>query len=168
VGIFDKKKKEGFSSGATNPLTTGRSETMSDETGFGVTTVIGKMIKVVGDLSGSEDVRIEGNFDGKINIEKNLTIGKNAFVKAELFANQVKVEGKVVGNITAKSRVEILSSGSVEGDIKSPKVMISEGAFFRGKVDMGKVGETLPPKAASSSFKLSPESSSPSSKETKK
>jgi cytoskeletal protein CcmA (bactofilin family) len=168
VGIFDRKKKEEFSSGISepSPFTARRSETMNEDRAFGAATTIGKMIKMVGDLSGSDDVKVEGNFEGKINLEKNLTVGKNAFVKAEVIASQVKVEGKVLGNITAKSRVEVLPSGSVEGDIKSPKVMISEGAFFRGKVDMGKVTEPIS-KEVSPVVKAQPESTPFSVKETK-
>lgn len=98
---------------------------------------IGKSVVIKGELSGSEDLAIEGQVDGRIELRQNvLTIGPNGKIKAEIFAKQVVVLGEVVGNITASEKVEIRDNGSVDGDLTSPRVAIAEGAHFRGSIDM--------------------------------
>ena len=102
---------------------------------------IGKSVIIKGELSGSEDLTIEGQVDGKIELNNNtLTIGTNAKIKAQVFAKTVVVLGEVTGNITASEKVDIRDNGSVDGDITSPKVAIAEGAHFRGAIDMNRGG----------------------------
>ncbi len=98
---------------------------------------IGKSVVIKGELSGSEDLTIEGHVDGKIELRENiLTIGPNGKIKAQLFAKAVIVLGEVTGNVTASEKVDIRDNGSVDGDIVAPRVAIAEGAHFRGSVDM--------------------------------
>lgn len=98
---------------------------------------IGKSVVIKGELSGSEDLTIEGHCEGKIELRDNvLTIGPNGKIRAEVFAKAVIVLGEVVGNVTASEKVDIRDNGSVDGDIISPRVAIAEGAHFRGSVDM--------------------------------
>jgi len=100
---------------------------------------IGKSVVIKGELSGSEDLTIEGHVEGKIELKDNvLTIGPNGRIKAAVFAKAVIVLGEVNGNIAASEKVDIRDGGSVDGDIVSPKVAIAEGAHFRGSVDMQK------------------------------
>ena len=102
---------------------------------------IGKSVVIKGELSGSEDLTIEGQVDGKIELRQNvLTIGPNGRIKAQVFAKAVIVQGEVTGNISASEKVDIRDNGSVDGDIASPKVAIAEGAHFRGSIDMQKAG----------------------------
>jgi cytoskeletal protein CcmA (bactofilin family) len=102
---------------------------------------IGKSVVIKGELSGSEDLTIEGHVEGKIELRENvLTIGPNGKIKAEVFAKSVVVLGEVVGNVTASEKVDIRDAGSVDGDIASPRVAIAEGAHFRGSVDMQRTG----------------------------
>jgi len=102
---------------------------------------IGKSVVIKGELSGSEDLTIEGQVDGKIELRQNvLTIGPNGRIKAQVFAKAVVVQGEVTGNISASEKVDIRDNGSVDGDIASPKVAIAEGAHFRGSIDMQKAG----------------------------
>jgi cytoskeletal protein CcmA (bactofilin family) len=102
---------------------------------------IGKSVVIKGELSGSEDLTIEGNVEGKIELRDNiLTIGPNGKIRAEVFAKAVVVLGEVVGNVTASEKVDIRDNGSVDGDITSPRVAIAEGAHFRGSVDMQRAG----------------------------
>ena len=102
---------------------------------------IGKSVVIKGELNGSEDLVIEGQVEGKIELRQNiLTIGANGRIKAQIFAKQVIVQGEVVGNMTASEKIDIRENGSVEGDIVSPKVAIAEGAHFRGSIDMQKGG----------------------------
>lgn len=102
---------------------------------------IGKSVVIKGELSGSEDLTIEGHVEGKIELRDNvLTIGPNGKIRAEVFAKSVIVLGEVTGNVTASEKVDIRDNGSVDGDIISPRVAIAEGAHFRGSVDMQRSG----------------------------
>jgi cytoskeletal protein CcmA (bactofilin family) len=94
-------------------------------------------VVIKGELSGSEDLTIEGQVEGKIELRQNvLTIGPNGKIKAQVFAKAVIVLGEVVGNVTASEKVDIRDNGSVDGDLVSPRVAIAEGAHFRGSIDM--------------------------------
>ena len=100
---------------------------------------IGKSVVIKGELNGSEDLTIEGRVEGTIDLRENvLTIGPNGKIKAQVFAKSVIVLGSVTGNITASEKIDIRDGGIVEGDLVSPRVGISEGAHFRGTVDMQK------------------------------
>jgi cytoskeletal protein CcmA (bactofilin family) len=102
---------------------------------------IGKSVVIKGELSGSEDLTIEGHCEGRIELRDNvLTIGPNGKIRAEVFAKAVIVLGEVTGNVTASEKVDIRDNGSVDGDIISPRVAIAEGAHFRGSVDMQRAG----------------------------
>jgi cytoskeletal protein CcmA (bactofilin family) len=102
---------------------------------------IGKSVIIKGDLSGSEDLTIEGQVEGKIELRQNvLTIGPNAKIKAAVFAKAVVVQGEVQGDITASERVDIRDAGSVDGDLSAPRIAIADGAHFRGSIDMQKSG----------------------------
>jgi cytoskeletal protein CcmA (bactofilin family) len=106
---------------------------------------IGKSVVIKGELSGSEDLIIEGQVDGKIELRDNvLTIGPNGKIKAQIFAKSVIVQGEVTGNVSATEKVDIRDDGSLDGDIASPRVAIAEGAHFRGSIDMQKVATTGP------------------------
>ena len=107
---------------------------------------IGKSVVIKGELSGSEDLTIEGHVEGRIDLKGNvLTIGPNGKIKAEVFAKAVVVLGEVTGNVTASEKVDIRDNGSVDGDIASPRVAIAEGAHFRGSVDMQRAGAAAKP-----------------------
>jgi len=106
---------------------------------------IGKSVVIKGELSGSEDLTIEGHVEGRIDLKDNvLTIGPNGKIKAEVFAKSVIVLGEVTGNLTASEKVDIRDNGSVDGDIGSPRVAIAEGAHFRGSVDMQRGSKPQP------------------------
>ena len=112
---------------------------------------IGKSVVIKGELSGSEDLTIEGQVEGKIELKDHLlTIGPNGRIKAQVFAKTVIVLGEVNGNVSASEKVEIRDGGSVDGDIISPRVAIAEGAHFRGSVDMQKKAATASTTASSS------------------
>jgi cytoskeletal protein CcmA (bactofilin family) len=106
---------------------------------------IGKSVIIKGDLTGSEDLTIEGQVEGKIELRQNvLTIGPNGKIKAQVFAKAVVVQGEVQGNITATERVDIRDAGSVDGDLSAPRIAIADGAHFRGSIDMQKQGASKP------------------------
>jgi cytoskeletal protein CcmA (bactofilin family) len=106
---------------------------------------IGKSVIIKGELSGSEDLTIEGQVEGKIELRQNiLTIGPNGKIKAQVFAKAIIVQGEVHGNITASERVDIRDNGSVDGDLSAPRVAIADGAHFRGSIDMQGKGAVKP------------------------
>ena len=103
---------------------------------------IGESVVVKGELTGSEDLTIEGQVEGKIELREHvLTIGSHGRIRAEVFAKIVVVQGEVTGNIKATEKVSIQDSGAVEGDITAPKLAIAEGSRFRGSVDMSPAGQ---------------------------
>ena len=98
---------------------------------------IGKSIIINGELSGSEDLTIEGKVEGKIDLKEHvLTVGSNGRIKAQVSAKAIVVFGQVTGNLAATEKVDIKENGSVEGDIVSPRVAIADGSHFRGSIDM--------------------------------
>jgi cytoskeletal protein CcmA (bactofilin family) len=100
---------------------------------------LGPSVVIKGELSGEEDLRIEGRVDGTIELRQHsVVIGQQATVNAQIFAQDVVVLGKVFGDITASIKIEIGAQGSVEGDLVAPAVAIAEGATFRGSIDMSR------------------------------
>lgn len=120
---------------------------------------IGQSVQIKGELTGNEDLTIDGHVDGKIVVkDHNLTIGANGKITAEVHAKTIVVVGQVNGNITADDKVEIAPSGSVDGDIRAPRVAISDGARFKGSIDMerGKQAGQAPRGSATTSSGTSP------------
>jgi len=99
---------------------------------------IGKSITLKGDLSGNEDLVIEGHIEGRVDLPNNmLTIGANGSCAAEVHAKAVVVVGKVTGNVTATERIEIQATGLVNGDVSAPRLIVQEGAVVNGSIEMG-------------------------------
>lgn len=100
-------------------------------------TNLGSTVVLKGDLTGSEDLLVEGQFDGTINLREHcLTIGARGQVKAEIQATRVIIEGSVTGNITARERIEIRKTGRVMGDLVAPGIAIEDGAYFKGSIEI--------------------------------
>jgi cytoskeletal protein CcmA (bactofilin family) len=100
---------------------------------------IGKSVKIKGELSGSEDLYVDGYVEGTINLlENSLTVGPNGTLKADIHAKGIVVQGKVEGNIEALERAELTKSAIVVGDVATQRMVVEEGAYLRGKVDMQK------------------------------
>ncbi len=97
---------------------------------------IGKSVIIKGELSGSEDLYLDGEVEGSIDLKQNsVTIGPNGKVKAKINAKTVVLEGKVNGNVFGSDRVELRGSAVVSGDIVTKRIVIAEGAFFKGSVN---------------------------------
>jgi cytoskeletal protein CcmA (bactofilin family) len=108
-------------------------------TGMGPTATIGQSIQIKGELTGSEDLTIEGKVEGKIELkDQSLIIGPNGSIKADIMAKNITIAGEVVGNLTAEEKVEIKDSGRLNGNITAPRIAIADGAFFKGSVEMEK------------------------------
>lgn len=99
---------------------------------------IGRSITIRGDVTGDEDLLIQGRVEGSVDLEQNsVTVGPDGDVKASITGRVVTVEGSVKGDLTAEEQVILRSSARVQGDIKAPRVVLEDGASFRGGVDMG-------------------------------
>jgi len=111
---------------------------------------IGKSLHIKGELSGSEDLTIDGKVEGKITLNgQHVTIGPNGHVTAEIHAKSVIVGGQMKGNVIADDRVEIAATGSMLGDVRAPRVVLVDGARFKGSIDMdGKSSATTSPAAS--------------------
>ena len=122
---------------------TSRDDTASSE--GGPMASIGKSIVFKGDLSGDEDLQIDGQVEGGIQLANHqLTIGETGRVQAQLYAKSVIVVGQVIGNITATERVEIQVNGVVEGDIHSPRLVVADGAVLNGTIEMTSAQKNAP------------------------
>lgn len=108
---------------------------------------IGPKIAFQGEVLGDEDVLIEGRLDGRVKISKSFRVGPHGVVLAEVAAATVTIAGRVVGNVSALERVELLPTGTLEGNIQAPRIVIGEGARFTGRIDM--LSRTAPPSPSS-------------------
>ena len=99
--------------------------------------VIGRSIKINGDVRGDEDLRIEGDVSGTVELKNSaLTIGKEGRVKADVYARSIAVDGEIRGDLYAAERVSVHVNARVQGNIIAPKVSIEEGAHFKGSIEM--------------------------------
>jgi cytoskeletal protein CcmA (bactofilin family) len=114
---------------------------MADDTTFTerrVAAWVGKSLRVEGRIISREDLTIDGNVEGSIELGNNsLTIGPGAAVKADLTAKTISISGAVTGAVRATEKVELRSTGSVDGDIVAPKFLMAEGATVRGRIEAG-------------------------------
>lgn len=103
----------------------------------GESTIIGPSILINGKLSGDEDLTVRGRVEGELSLTKTLIVEPSGIVKANVQVRNAIISGVVVGNIAATESVELTREGRMVGDINSPRVIIVDGASFRGRVDMG-------------------------------
>ncbi len=100
-------------------------------------TVLGRTFLVHGELSGKEDLLIEGQLEGSINLQDHcVTVGAHGQVKSEIHARQVIILGSVSGNISAREKIEIRKSGHVLGDLTTAGISIEDGAYFKGSIEI--------------------------------
>lgn len=99
--------------------------------------VIGPSIRIKGDLTGKEDLVIQGNIEGEVRLKaNNVTVGKDGRIRADIYGRSVHVEGEVKGHLFGEQEVVIRASGKVQGDIVSPRVVLENGSNFKGSIDM--------------------------------
>jgi cytoskeletal protein CcmA (bactofilin family) len=103
---------------------------------------LGSSLYVKGEISGNEDLLIDGSVEGLIQLdERKLTLGATAKVTADIIAREVVVLGNVTGNLRAKDRIEIKKDGSVNGDLTTARIMIEDGAYFKGSIEIDRSAE---------------------------
>lgn len=121
----------------------------SEVRSLGPSAVIGPKITFKGELTGEEDLLIEGNVEGTIELKNHhLTIGKQGIVKANVSAKSITVEGAIEGDLTAVDRISIKSSSNVKGNVSADRVTLEDGAKFRGSIEMDPKGASTSKPAA--------------------
>lgn len=120
---------------------------------------LGASVHVKGQISGAEDLQIDGKVEGPIVLEgQRLTVGRTGQLHSEIRAREVVVYGKVTGNLHAKDRVEIKRDGSVIGDISTARISIEDGAYFKGRIEIERTGSgSSSPAPSTTSSSHSPE-----------
>jgi cytoskeletal protein CcmA (bactofilin family) len=104
---------------------------------------IGPSIFIKGDLTGDEDLVIEGRVEGKVDLKQNnVTVGRNGRVRADVFGRVVTVEGEVDGNVFAQEQAILRQAGAIRGNISAPRVILEDGSRFKGSIDMEAKGDT--------------------------
>ncbi len=100
---------------------------------------IGKSVVIKGELSGSEDLYLDGEVEGSVELRNHsLTVGPNGRIKANVNAKEVVIHGKVDGNVRGNERVELKKSAVLNGDVVTQRIVIEDGAFFKGSIDIQK------------------------------
>ncbi len=103
---------------------------------------LGGSLHVKGEITGNEDLHIDGSVEGLVQLEdRKLTVGASAKVTADIIAREVVVYGNVKGNLRARDRIEIKKDGSVVGDLTTARIMIEDGAYFKGSIEIDKSGD---------------------------
>lgn len=116
---------------------------------------IGQSLFIKGEVSGSEDLTVDGRVEGRIDLKgHNLTIGPNGHVQAELHAKHITIIGEVIGDVRADEKVDLTDSGRLTGDMCAPRISISDGARFKGSVDMTQVPEAQAEKTVEKTEKV--------------
>ena len=129
-------QQDNIAAPASTPVSSGRSA------------LIGPGIHVNGEISGDENLVVEGRVDGKIRLALyQVEVGESGCVKADITAKVIKIAGEVRGDITGTEKVIILRSGNVHGNIVAPRMTLEDGAIFKGSIDMDP-GEIAKPKLA--------------------
>src|SRR5215472_19146693 len=126
---------------------------------------ISQGIRIKGEVTGTEDLFVDGFVEGKLNLTANccLTIGPNGSVKADLTAREIIVRGKVEGRITARDKLQIWSTGQIHGEVQTDRLAIEDGALLRGKVEAGKqIAKPAETKAAAAATATAAGKASPS------
>jgi cytoskeletal protein CcmA (bactofilin family) len=104
---------------------------------------LGTSLHVKGEISGNEDLHVDGSLEGLISLEdRKLTVGASAKVAADVVAREIVVFGNVKGNLRARDRIEIKKDGSVVGDLTTARIMIEDGAYFKGSIEIERPGES--------------------------
>jgi cytoskeletal protein CcmA (bactofilin family) len=131
---------------------------------------LGRSVFIRGELSGSEDVFVDGQVEGTIQLNGNsLTIGPNGRIRANITAKSVTVNGSVDGNIEAGERTDLRKTAVVKGDVRTRRIAIEEGAYFTGKLEI--LGDSKPqtgPGAVAAAASATPSHSKPLASESGK
>jgi cytoskeletal protein CcmA (bactofilin family) len=118
------------------------SQPMQSTAGSQGQTILGKTMKIVGDIVSDEALYIDGELEGTLQLKNHLTIGPNSQVVANVKATEVVVFGSVRGNVEATNRISLRAGASMIGDIKTAGIIIDDGAYFKGGIDISRTETT--------------------------
>ena len=125
--LTNKDTQHGTSASPSAPSSIGRT-----------TSYLGPGLRIRGEITGHEDLRVESKVEGMISIGGfRLTVGSNAHINGDIVAREAIISGEVTGDIRACDRIDIVKSASIEGDLNTAKIVIEEGAYFKGGVEIG-------------------------------
>ena len=99
-------------------------------------TIIAQGITIDGEISGTEEIEVQGQVKGRIALSAHVKVAEEGTVEADIETTTVEINGTMTGNVVASERVEITPSGKVVGDVRSPRILIADGAAFKGHIDM--------------------------------
>lgn len=105
---------------------------------------VGKTMVIKGRIRATEEIIVEGKIDGNTSVKHRVIVGKSGMIKGDIEASEVIIQGKVDGNVRASSKVEIVPEGTLNGNIVSQRVVLAEGAIFKGNIDMSFKEEKKP------------------------
>jgi len=118
---------------------------------------IGKSLSIKGELSGNEDIYVDGQLDGSIQLPgNNVTVGPNGRVKADITAKNLTVGGTLDGNVHASERTELRKTAVVNGDVQTRRIAIEEGAYFKGKLEILGEAKASPVTAVAAASAITP------------
>jgi len=158
------KKEEGMATPQSQPGTAPQNESPRQSVSAPERATIGRSITIRGDVGGDEDLLIQGQVDGSVNLDlHSVTVGSEGRVNANISGRVVVVEGQVEGDLNAKEQIILRSSAQVMGDISAPRVVLEDGASFRGLVDMGAPAEEAKSAGESSATKVASDEKSAAS-----
>jgi cytoskeletal protein CcmA (bactofilin family) len=103
-------------------------------------TVLGRSMKIIGEVTSDEELYLDGDLDGKLSLRNRLTIGPNSKVNANIKATEIVIFGTIKGNVESDTRVSLRTGASIVGDIKTAGIVIEDGAYFKGGIDISKNG----------------------------
>ena len=99
-------------------------------------TIIGSNITIEGDISGNDPLIIEGIVRGTVNVKSVVTVTQDGHIEADVDSQSIEIAGTVEGNVTAADKIDIKAGGRLVGDVKAPRVLIADGAAFKGNINM--------------------------------
>ncbi len=100
-------------------------------------TIIGPSISIKGEITGEDDLTVQGQVEGTIDLKKNnITVDKSGSIKGDIYGKSITIEGEVEGNLFGEKRIVLQPSGRVLGDMRAPAINLEEGAKFKGNIDM--------------------------------
>lgn len=134
--MWKKTEESPLPNTTSNPTPPARRREAAAQT-LGQVATLGASISIAGDLTGDEDLIIQGRIEGEVSLKKNnVTVGKQGRIKADIYGRSIRVEGEVFGNLFGEEEVIIRETGKVQGNITAPRVSLENGSKFKGNIDM--------------------------------
>ena len=165
-------RSQGVAENSSAPSVFGKSQSFDSSNSFSdpshSAASIGQGISIKGEVTGTEDLFVDGFVEGKLNLAADccLTIGPNGNIKADLVAREIIVRGKVEGKVIARDKLQIGSTGEINGEVQTGRLAIEDGATLRGKVEAGRMEVSKPAETKAVAAAATSTTNKPSSQTT--